>query len=205
MGNYNSKTSVFRHKWGRYSKTEKIFIIYAIILGACLLFMPIITISPISNEPAKVFGLINTYFIKSNIIIFLSFIILVGWSISYRFKAFLNQVIGFKENDMLFSLALLMMMTTSFVSIGDVTFLIKNNFTYTISLTNRYYFISLLLLLGIIYTLWQVLSQARHISRANMVNIHDDDGAHHSHYDEENPEDAKENFADHLKQGLFDK
>lgn len=55
MANYNNATSVFRHKWGRYSKTEKIFIIYAIVLGICLIFMPIITISPISNEPARVF------------------------------------------------------------------------------------------------------------------------------------------------------
>ena len=149
--------------------------------------MPIITISPIADEPARVFGLLNTYFIKSNIIIFLSFIILIGRSISYRFKAFLNQVIGFKENDMLFSLAMIMMMTTAFVAIGDVTFLIKNNFTYTISLTNRYYLISLLLLIGIIYTLWQVLSQARHMGRANMVNIHTD------------RDEDREDFANHLK------
>lgn len=189
---YNNASAVFRHKWGRYSKTEKLFIIYAIALGVCLVFMPIITISPIADEPAKVFGLLNTYFIKSNIIIFLSYIILIWWSLSYRFKAFLNQVIGFKENDMLFSLAMIMMMTTAFVAIGDVTFLIKNNFTYTISLTNWYYLISLLLLIGIIYTLWQVLSQARHIGRANMVHIHDDE------------QDAREDFASHLKQWLFE-
>ena len=87
---------------------------------------------------------------------------------------------------------MIMMMTTAFVSIGDVTFLIKNNFTYTISLTNRYYLISLLLLIGIVYTLRQVLSQARHIGRANMVHIHDDE------------QDAREDFASHLKQGLFE-
>lgn len=192
MGAYKHASAVFSHKWGRYSKTEKIFIIYAIILGICLIFMPIITISPISEEPAKVFGLLNVYFIKSDIIIFLSYAILVGRSLSYRFKAFLNQVIGFKENDMLFSLAMIMMMTTSFVAIGDITFLVKNNFTYTVSLTNRYYLISLLLLIGIIYTLRQVFSQARHIGRANMVNIHTQ------------TEDDKEDFASHLKQGLFE-
>ncbi len=192
MGTYKNASAVFSHKWGRYSKTEKIFIIYAIVLGVCLLFMPIITISPIAQESAKVFGLINQYFIKSDIIIFLSFFILVGWSTSYRFKAFLNQVIGFKENDMLFSLAMIMMMTTAFVAIGDITFLVKNNFTYTVSLTNWYYLISLLLLIGIIYTLWQVLSQARHIGRANMVNIHSDE------------DDSREDFSNHLKQGLFE-
>ena len=192
MGAYKNASAVFSHKWGRYSKTEKIFIIYAIILGVCLIFMPIITISPIADEPAKVFGLINTYFIKSDIIIFLSYAILVGWSLSFRFKGFLNQVIGFKENDMLFSLAMIMMMTTAFVAIGDITFLVKNNFTYTVSLTNRYYLISLLLLIGIIYTLRQVFSQARHIGRANMVNIHSTE------------DDDKEDFASHLKQGLFE-
>lgn len=155
--------------------------------------MPIISISPLADEPAKMFGLLNSYFIKSNVIIFLSFIILIGWSISFRFKAFLNQVIGFKENDMLFSLAMIMMMTTAFVAIGDVTFLVKNNFTYTVSLTNWYYLISLLLLIGIIYTLWQVLSQARHMGRANMVNIH-----------ASREEEDREEFANHLKQGLFE-
>lgn len=154
--------------------------------------MPIISIAPLAEEPAKVFGLINSYFLKSDVIVFLSFIILIGWSISYRFKAFLNQVIGFKENDMLFSLAMIMMMTTAFVSIGDVTFLVKNNFTYTVSLTNWYYLISFLLLIGIIYTLWQILSQARHIDRANMVNIHTE------------RDDDREDFATHLKQGLFE-
>lgn len=192
MSTYKNASAVFRHKWGRYSKTEKLFIIYAIALAIGLLFLPIISISPIADEPAKFFGLFNRYFIKSDIIIFLAFGILISRSSSYRFKAFLNQVIGFKENDMLFSLALLMIMTTAFVSIGDTTFLIKNNFTYTVSLTNRYYLISLLLLGGIIYTLRQALSQARYISKANMVNIHTD------------REDAKEDFADHLKHGLFE-
>lgn len=192
MGTYKNASAVFRHKWGRYSKTEKLFIIYAVVLGICLIFMPIITISPISDEPAKVFGLLNSYFIKSDIIIFLSYIILIGWSLSYRFKAFLNHVIGFKENDMLFSLAMIMMMTTAFVAIGDITFLVKNNFTYTVSLTNWYYLVSLLLLIGIVYTLWQVFSQARHIGRANMVNIHSDD------------QESREDFASHLKQGLFE-
>lgn len=154
--------------------------------------MPIISISPLSDEPAKLFGLLNPYFLKSDVIIFLSFIILIGRSISYRFKAFLNQVIGFKENDMLFSLAMIMMMTTAFVSIGDVTMLVKNNFTYTVSLTNRYYLISLLLLIGIIYTLWQVFSQARHVGRAQMVNIHTQE------------EEDREDFSNHLKQGLFE-
>lgn len=154
--------------------------------------MPIITISPIAEESARIFGLFNSYFLKSDIIIFLSFIILVGWSISYRFKAFLNQVIGFKENDMLFSLAMIMMMTTAFVAIGDVTFLVRDNFTYTVSLTNWYYLISFLLLIGIIYTLWQVFSQARHMGRANMVNIHS------------TREEDKEEFASHLKKGLFE-
>ncbi len=193
MSAYKNTSAVFSHKWGRYSTTEKLFIIYAIALGVCLIFMPIISISPLADEPAKAFGLLNMYFIKSNVIIFLSFIILVGWSISFRFKAFLNQVIGFKENDMLFSLAMIMMMTTAFVAIGDVTFLVKNNFTYTVSLTNRYYLISLLLLIGIIYTLWQVLSQARHMGRANMVNIHTN-----------REEEDREDFSNHLKQGLFE-
>ena len=192
MSSYKNARSVFMHKWGRYSKTEKLFIIYAIVLGACLIFLPIINISPIGDTNIRVFRLLETYFLKSDIIVFLSFLILVGWSTSFRFKAFINQVIGFKENDSLLSLGLLLMMTTAFIAIGDTTTLVKDNFTYTVSLTNGYYFISLLLLAGIIYTLRQALSQARYISKANMVNIH-------SHKEED-----KENFNEHLKQGLFE-
>jgi uncharacterized membrane protein YqjE len=91
---------------------------------------------------------------------------LAAWSLSYRFKAFVHQSIGFKENESLFSLFLLIVLTTAYIAIGDMTILLKNNITYTMRLSNWYFGTSLLLLIGIIYTLRRSIVHAKHISKA---------------------------------------
>jgi hypothetical protein len=72
---------------------------------------------------------------------------LAAWSLSYRFKAFVHQSIGFKENESLFSLFLLIVLTTAYIAIGDMTILLKNNITYTMKLSNWYFGTSLVLLI----------------------------------------------------------
>gem|GEM_PF-2697055 len=160
-----------------------------------LIFMPLVHITPIDDTASQSYMLLNPYLIKSAILIFGSWIALFCWSLSYRFKAFIHQSIGFKENESLFSLFLLLILTTAYIAIGDMTLLLKNTITYTITLSNGYFITSLLLLVGIVYTLRRGIMHAKRLSKAPIL---------HSTSPEQQEEDD-ENFAQHISTpgGLF--
>lgn len=195
---YSNARSVFINKRWRYSIGEKIAIAYCTILGALLVFGSVVHVSPLDDGDMKSYGLLNPYLIKSAILIFGSWLILAAWSLSYRFKAFIHQSIGFKENESLFSLFLLIVLTTAYIAIGDMTLLLKNNITYTMKLSNWYFTTSLVLLLGIVYTLRRSINHAKHLSKASIMK------SAPSYSD-----DDTENFKQHLgsstggQEGLF--
>lgn len=186
--NYGNSRSVFINKRWRYSTGEKVAIAYCSLLGLLLLLAPIMHIAPLDDGDIKTYRLINPYLIKSAILIFGSWIMLAAWSLSYRFKAFIHQSIWFKENETLFSLFLLIILTTAYIAIGDVTLLLKNNITYTMKLSNWYFGTSLVLLVGIVYTLRRSIVHAKHLNKASIMktNYSNDD---------------VENFKEHISSG----
>lgn len=167
--NYSNARSVFINKRWRYSTGEKVAIAYCTLLGILLVFGSIVHVSPLDDGDMKTYRLLNPYLIKSAILIFGSWIILAIWSLSYRFKAFIHRAIGFKENESLFSLFLLIVLTTAYIAIGDMTLLLKNNITYTMKLSNWYFGTSLVLLVWIIYTLVRSINHAKHLSKASIM------------------------------------
>jgi hypothetical protein len=162
---------VFNNKRGRYSLGEKVAVIYCVILGLLLIVPPLIQMSPLDDTVVKTFRLINPYLIKSNVIIFASWIGLLAWSLSYGFKSFIHTTIGFKDNESLFSFFLLLILTTAYIAIGDITLLLKSNVTYTIKLTNAYFITSLFLLGGILYTLRRGIIHAKRLTKASMMHV----------------------------------
>lgn len=168
--NYANARSVFIHKWGRYSTGEKIAIVYCVILGLLLIISPIVHIAPLDDTNTKAYRLLNSHLFKSAILIFGSWIALIAWSVSFRFKAFIYKTIGFKDNESLFSLFLLLVLLTTYVGMWDMVTLLKNNITYTISLSNWYFITSLVLVAGIIYTLRHGIVAAKNISKASIMN-----------------------------------
>ena len=193
--NYSKASSVFINKRWRYSGWEKIAIAYCTILWFMLIFWSIVHVAPLDDGDLKTYRLINPFLIKSAILIFGSWIMLAAWSLSYRFKAFVHQSIGFKENESLFSLFLLIVLTTAYIAIGDMTLLLKNNITYTMKLSNWYFGTSLVLLIGIVYTLRRSIVHAKHLSKASIMK-----GQHFSHDDNEN---LKQHLSSGNPDGLF--
>ena len=70
-----------------------------------------------------------------------------------------------------------------------MTLLLKNNTTYTMKLSNWYFGTSLVLLIGIVYTLRRSIVHAKHLSKASIMK-----GQHFSH-------DDNENLKQHLSSG----
>ncbi len=192
--NYINARSVFTNKWWRYSMGEKIAVIYCTILGILLIASPIVTVSPLDDITIKTYRLINPYLLKSAILILWSWAALFAWSLSYRFKAFIHQSIGFKENESLFSLFLLLVLTTAYIALGDMALLLKNNITYTMTLSTWYFVTSLILLAGIVYTLRRGIMHAKRLSKASVMS------SNQTSIDED-----IDNFREHLSnpEGLF--
>ena len=188
--NYSHARSVFIHKWGRYSTGEKIAIVYCVILGALLLIAPIVNISPLDDTAEKTYRILNGHLFKSAILILGSWIALLAWSVSYSFKAFVYKSIWFKDNESLFSLFLLLILLTTFVGMGDMVNLLRSNITYTMSLSNWYFITSLLLVAGIVYTLWHSIIAAKNISKASIMNS--------SQSSQELAQEDLESFKDHI-------
>lgn len=145
--------------------------IYCIALGLLLIVPPLVRMIPLDDTMIKTFRLINPYLIKSNVIIFASWIGLLAWAFSYRFKSFIHTTIGFKDNESLFSFFLLLILTTAYIAIGDMTMLLRSNVTYTLKLTNWYFATSLVLLVGILYTLRRGIMHAKRLTKASMMHV----------------------------------
>lgn len=192
--NYINARSVFTNKWWRYSMGEKIAVIYCTLLGILLIASPIVTVSPLDDITIKTYRLINPYLLKSAILILWSWAALFAWSLSYRFKAFIHQSIGFKENESLFSLFLLLVLTTAYIALGDMALLLKNNITYTMTLSTWYFITSLILLAGIVYTLRRGIMHAKRLSKASVMSSN-----------QTNIDEDMDNFREHLSnpEGLF--
>ncbi len=173
---------------------EKIAVIYCTLLGVLLIASPIVTVSPLDDITVKTYRLINPYLLKSAILILWSWAALFAWSLSYRFKAFIHQSIGFKENESLFSLFLLLILTTAYIALGDMALLLKNNITYTMTLSTWYFITSLILLAGIVYTLRRGIMHAKRLSKASVMSSN-----------QTSIDDDMDNFREHLSnpEGLF--
>ncbi len=94
---------------------------------------------------------------------------------SFKFKNFVIGYFGFKENDSLFNFWFLWIIATAFLWIWDAINVVGTS-TQTIQLTGSYYFIQILLLLGLVLTLVSVLKHAKQNSgKTKIVNVVDED------------------------------
>jgi hypothetical protein len=167
----NKKVIKLLHVFGRFSPWEKWFIIYSGLLILTLLFSPIISITPLNSTSSTSFFLINGYFTKINFLVLSSRLVLFLWNMSYQFKNFFIGIFGLRDNEYLINFGLLRIMTTSLLSIGETISLVKWNFTYTINLTQWYYFVVFLLIGWLLYSLILTIQQAKKNNKINIVNI----------------------------------
>jgi len=159
------------HKIGRYTKQQKLFVLYLFVLVFCMIVLPIVKISP--ADPAadsRLVFLISGAFGKTALMLLISLLALVGWNMSFRFKNFVTAYFGFKENESLFNFGLLWLITTLYISIGDTIAIFTE--TTSIQVTRfGYNMVLLLLLVGLILTLVSLIKKAKSMSKNTIVNI----------------------------------
>ncbi len=172
--NLHEKISRFLQKFWRFTKHQKVFVLYLRVLSLFLIILPLIKISPV-NDVSRSVHLLNWHLFKSLIIILVSVVILLSWNMSFKFKNFIIWYFGFKENDSLLNFGFLWIIATAFLGIGDAINVVWMS-TQTIKLTWSYYFIQLFLLLGLILTLVSVLKHAKeNSSKTKIVNVVDEE------------------------------
>lgn len=114
--NLKEKTMLLLHKFGRFTKQQKMFVLYLCGLIFFLVVLPLIRVSPVDGDGYRV-RLMSGYFFKTMVIVLVSLGALAGWNMSFRFKNIVINYFGFKENDALINFALLWVISTAFVSI----------------------------------------------------------------------------------------
>ena len=172
--NLSERISRFVQKFWRFTKHQKVFVLYLWALSFFLIVLPLIKIVPVNDVSHSVW-LFNGHLFKSLLIIIVCMTVLLSRNISFKFKNFVIGYFGFKENDSLFNFGFLWIIATSFLGIGDAISVVGTS-TQTIKLTWSYYFIQLFLLLWLILTLVSVIKHAKeNSSKTKIVNVVDED------------------------------
>jgi len=202
--NISEKVSKFVQKFWRFTKHQKVFVLYLWALAFFLVVLPLIKISPV-NDIAHSVRLFNGHLFKILLIIIVSMVVLLSWNMNFKFKNFVIGYFGFKENDSLFNFGFLWIIATAFLWVGDAINVVGTT-TQTIKLTWSYYFIQLFLLLGLVLTLVSVIKHAKeNAGKTKIVNVVDEDAMKEIQhkksfkglFDEEDEEENKEHHHDH--------
>lgn len=167
-------------RFTRFTKQQKVFVLYLFVLIFFMIVLPIIRIAPVNAESHAV-RLFNIHLFKILLITIACLAILVAWNISFKFKNFVIGYFGFKENDALVNFGFLFLIATAFLSISD-TINVVGTSTQTIKVTGWYYFLQIFLLLGLILTLLSVIKHAKENgSKTKIVNVVDEDAIRDVH------------------------
>ncbi len=162
------------HKFNRYSKREKWFVIYLLVLLFCLLFFPILKVTSLRGSGGYGVRLFSSSYFKSTLIILVSMIILIGRNISFKFKNLLLSYFGWRDNDSLINFLFLFIITTSFFAITD-TIHVASWVTSRVIVSGWGKFIQVLLLIGIILTLVSVIKSAKETwKKTKIINMVDE-------------------------------
>lgn len=140
-------------KWKRYSKIEKVFIIYLFILLGLEFVFPVIKIETIS------YSLINTKFLLTGLILIFTLIFIIIWNISFTFKAFIKSIFGFEQNDAILNFGVLFLHISILIFIKDMISLLafsRSADYYT--LDYGFYVLALFLVFGLIWNLFLAIN-----------------------------------------------
>lgn len=174
------------HKFNRYNKREKWFVMYLVVLLFCLLFFPIIKVTSLRGTWWYWVRLVSGVYFKTMMIILVSMIILLWWNLSFKFKNILLSYFWWRDNDSLINFLFLFIITTSFFSMTD-TINVASWVTSRVVVSGWWKFIQLLLLIWIILTLISVIKSAKESGKkTKIINMVDDE-----HQKDSSKEDIK--------------
>lgn len=188
----SQKVMKLLHKFNRYNKHERWFVVYLLLLLACLVFFPIVKVTSLRGTWWYGVWLMSWAYFKTMLITLISMWVLIGRNLSFKFKNILLGYLGWKDNDSLINFLFLFIITTSFFAITD-TINVSSGVTSRVVITWAGKFIQLLLLIWVIFTLVQVIKSAKEIwKKTKIINMVDDDHTKDKHTKED------------IKKGLFE-
>jgi len=135
MGKHRISTEIkrFFQRFSRFTKQQKVFVLYLFLLIFFMMILPIIKISPV-NAVSRSVWLFNIHLFKTLLIVLVCLIVLLARNMSFKFKNFVIAYFGFKENDALVNFGFLFLIATAFLSISD-TINVVGTSTQTIKVT----------------------------------------------------------------------
>lgn len=168
-------TLLVLHKVARYTKQQKLFWLFLIGLVFFMLVLPVVKISPADpTVGSRTIFLVSWAFGKTNIILWISVLLLLGRNLSFSIKSLVTTYFGFRDSDALLNFGLLWIITSVYLAIGDTISLFTETTTIQVSKFG-YNFILLLLLVGLLLSLWSVVKKAQWQGKTKIVNIVDDE------------------------------
>ncbi|HRU49968.1 MAG TPA: hypothetical protein P5155_00530 [Candidatus Absconditabacterales bacterium] len=179
------------HKFDRYSKHEKVFVLYLFILLFLLLFFPILKVSSLRGTGGYGVWIRKPEMIKTMFIVGISMFVLLGRNLSFKFKNLFLSYFGVRGNDSLINFLFLFIITTSFFAITD-TINVSAGVTSRVVVSGGGKFIQIWLLLGLIFSLISVVKMAQETGKkTKIINMVDDEHK------------KTELIKDDIKKGLF--
>ncbi len=163
------------HKFNRYNKRERFFVLYLSILLFCLLFLPVVKVTSLRWTWWYGVWLRKPEFFKTMLIVFSSVFVLIWWNLSFKFKNLFLSYFGWRDNDSLVNFLFLFIITTSFFAITD-TINVSSWVTSRVVMSAWWKFIQILLLIWVIMTLVSVVKTAQETwKKTKIINMVDED------------------------------
>lgn len=143
----------FNRKWKRYSKIEKIFILYLVILFCLEFFLPFIKIDK------DLYSFINSNFPLTSIIIIFTLTFVILWNISYTLKWLVKEIFWFEYNEAIINFWVLFLHASLLIYSKEIISVIGLwEWFWYYSLTYGFYVLWWLLVLWLIWTLFVALN-----------------------------------------------
>lgn len=160
------------NKWNRFTSIEKLLIFYYVLLIGLFIVTPIFEISKIDSSQWSIqYTIFNPYMVKTYIVLSLSFLFLILWNTSFRFKKLINVLVWFKENDALLSFLVLWFISFAVLTIQDTANLMYHSLSTLVKVSTGYYIIFAMLILWLTANLFLALWFSKNKRKTQIVNI----------------------------------
>lgn len=145
-------------RFSRFSADRQIAIIFLGVLTLVLVFLPLVNFSSIDGAQSTSLRFLGWWFWKSSLLMAVVLMTLWWWHIAPTFKHTIHHTLGFQDNDYLFTFFLLFVWFGLLVGIQDAAMFVD---TTKIGLGLGYYVLLLLLIIGMLYSLYRLLDDAK--------------------------------------------
>ena len=140
---------IVNKKWKRYTKLEKVFILFLIVLFVLEFFLPFIKIE------GNTYSFINTKFLTTSIILIFTLFFIIVWNVSYTFKNFIKSIFWFEQNEAILNFWVLFLHASLLIYTKDYISLLANTQSASLyTLAYWFYVLWWFIIIGLIWNLF---------------------------------------------------